>query len=274
MSSNVILAVGDIAGKPSENPGAVLTAKLASRLLDQHPEATVLMLGDAAYERGEAEEFKKFYKPTWGIQKIKARTWACPGNHEYRTNDGAPYYDYFGERAGPDRTGRYSLSLGGWHIVSLNSEEDHDHGSEQIDWLQENLATRPHPCILAFLHRQLFGSGGHGDDDDLKPFWDVLFQQRAEIVLCGHAHHYERFAPQRPDQTPDQQGIREFIVGTGGRDFHGQTKDTPNSQVRGFNSFGILKLTLHPAAYEWEFIPAEGSTFRDASTAPHPANHQ
>jgi Calcineurin-like phosphoesterase len=228
---------------------------------------------DAAYDRGKAQEFQNFYAPTWGIPKIKTRTWACPGNHDYRSDGGEPYYDYFGERAGTDRTGHYSLAVAGWHIVSLNSEVDHDHDSEQIEWLRQNLEEREHPCILAFVHRQLFGSGGHEDDDDIKPFWDVLFEHRAEIVLCGHAHHYERFAPQRPDQTPDDRGIREFIVGTGGREFHGQTKDTPNSEVMGFDSFGVLKLTLHPTAYEWEFIPAEGSSFRDASVAPHPANH-
>jgi hypothetical protein len=273
VASNVILAVGDIAGKPADNPGAQKTAALVSRLLDRDPDATVLMLGDGAYDQGTEDEFRDFYNTTWGIPKIKDRTWACPGNHEYRSSGARPYYRYFGDRAGTRAPGNYSLSVGGWHVVALNSEEDHDPGSPQIGWLRLNLERRPHRCIVAFVHRQLFGSGGHEDDEDIKPFWDVLFEHRAEIVLCGHAHHYERFAPQRPDQTADPRGIRQFIVGTGGREPHRRTKQTPNSEAADFNSFGVLRLVLHDNAYEWEFIPAVGSAFRDASAAPQRGNH-
>jgi hypothetical protein len=256
----VVLAVGDMCGPARKNPGAAATADLARRLLSQHPEAIIVALGDNAYNRGEPDEYREHYAPTWGRQDLFGRTWACPGNHDYRTAAAAPYFEFFGEaRAGTPSRSYYSLPLpeAGWHLVSLNSEVEQDAHSPQLRWLRADLAARRFRPVLAFWHRPRWGSGAHRDSRQPRWFWNTLWDARAEIVLNGHAHHYERFAPQRPDQIPDPAGLRQFIVGTGGRRLSGRTKDTTNSEHARFDLFGILKLTLMPDRYRWEFVAVD-----------------
>jgi hypothetical protein len=273
---DVILAVGDMAGPADANPGSQLTAALVDNLLRQHPSALLLALGDNAYTDGSASEYETFYAPFWGGTAMKEATWACAGNHDYHSKGATPYYEYFKDRAGPsDRRGFYSLDFGSWHLVSLNTEEGYEDGSTQLKWLDRDLSDHASMPTLAFFHRPRFGSGGHGDSDNPEAFWEVLFKHRVEIVLNGHAHHYERFAPQTPDRLPHPAGIREFIVGTGGRELvepkePGRRK--PNSETADGTTFGVLKLTLAPKAYEWEFVPVPGGTFTDRSSAPHPTN--
>ena len=276
--SNVILAVGDMTGPAASNPGAEKTAALVKQLLGQHPGALLLALGDNAYDDGKASEYLSFYTPFWGEDVIKDVTWSCPGNHDYRTKGAAPYYEYFKERAGPaDRRGYYSFDWNSWHIVSLNTEEDYHKGSKQLQFLQADLTAHATMPTVAFFHRPRFGSGGHGDSDNAEAFWDVLFDHRVEIVLNGHAHHYERFAPQTPKQQPHPAGIREFIVGTGGRGLVEPKKPAsrkPNSEVADGRTFGVLKLELAPSSYQWEFVPTPGGTFSDRSPAPRATTHQ
>jgi len=244
-------------GPPRKNPGAAATAALALRLVHDHPDALILALGDNAYNRGKVDEYRDHYAPSWGQADLLGRTWPCPGNHDYRTAAAEPYFHFFGEaRAGTPRRSYYSLPLpeAGWHAVSLNSEVEQDAHSAQLQWLREDLASRRYGPILAFWHRPRWGSGAHRDSKKPRWFWKELYAERAELALNGHAHHYERFAPQRPDQIPDPSGIRQFIVGTGGRRLAGRTKDTPNSDYARFDLFGILKLTLTPDRYQWAFI--------------------
>jgi len=276
--ADVILAVGDMAGPAASNEGSIDTAALLTGLVAAHPGAVVLVLGDNAYDDGTADEYAGFYGPTWGTEAIAARVRACPGNHDYHTLGALPYFAHFKERAGPvDRRGYYSFDLGAWHIVSLNTEAEYRAGSRQLQWLEEDLIQHDTMPTIAFFHRPRFGSGGHGDSDNPEAFWDVLFRHRVEIALNGHAHHYERFAPQTPKRKPDPAGIREFIVGTGGRGLvepkpPGRRK--PNSEVADGTTFGVLKLTLAPNAYEWEFVPTPGGGgFADRSGGPHPTNH-
>jgi len=257
VTKQVVLAVGDMCGPPRKNPGAEATAALARRLIVQEPSAIVLALGDNAYNRGHEDEYRDYYAPSWGQAELLGRTWSCPGNHDYRTAGASPYFKYFGEaRAGTPVRSYYSLPLAeaGWHLVSLNSEVEQDAHSAQLQWLRNDLAARAHQPILAIWHRPRWGSGAHRDSKKPRWFWNTLSEAGAEITLNGHAHHYERFAPQRPDQMPHPQGLRQFIVGTGGRKLHGRTKYTPNSEYARFDLFGILKLTLTPADYTWEFI--------------------
>lgn len=247
-------------GPSRKNPGAEATAALARRLIRDHPDALILALGDNAYNRGKYDEYRDYYEPSWGQPELLGRTWPCPGNHDYRTAAAAPYFRYFGEeRAGTPARSYYSLPLpeAGWHLVSLNSEVDQDAHSPQLQWLRSDLAARRHRPILAFWHRPRWGSGAHRDSKKPRWFWNELYAERAELALHGHAHHYERFAPQRPDQIPDPHGMRQFVVGTGGRRLAGRTKDTPNSEYARFDLFGILKLTLAPERYRWEFIAVD-----------------
>jgi len=248
------------------------TAALARRLVAAHPGAIILALGDNAYNSGRAHEYTDHYTPTWGHPDLLGRTWSCPGNHDYRTAAATPYFTYFGEaRAGTPRRSYYSLPLpdGGWHLVSLNSEIEQDAHAPQLAWLRADLAARRFAPVLAIWHRPRWGSGAHRDSRKPRWFLNELYRARAELVLNGHAHHYERFSPQRPDQIPDARGLRQFIVGTGGRRLHGRTKDTPNSEFARFDAFGLLKLTLTPASYRWEFIDVDD---RVLDTGEQPVN--
>jgi len=270
-----LLAVGDMAGPPGENPGSAPTALLVKSLLAANAGSALLLLGDNAYNDGTAAEYAAHYAASWGGPAIKPVTFPCPGNHDYHSPGATPYYTFFSGQAGSGNRGFYSVDWNGWHIVSLNTEEGYRRGSLQLVWLDADLRSHDTMPTIAFFHRPRFGSGGHGDSDNPQAIWDVLFAHHVEIALCGHAHHYERFAPQDPRQRPDPRGIRQFIVGTGGRELvpprrPGQRK--PNSETADGTTFGVLKLTLDAASYQWEFISSVGG-FTDRSTGPHAVNH-
>jgi acid phosphatase type 7 len=260
----VMVGAGDIAS--CQSSGDEATAKLVERM----PGATVFTLGDDVYEDGTASEFADCYDPTWG--RFKARTEPTVGNHEYQTPGASGYYGYFGAAAGDPSKGYYSYDLGRWHVVSLNSECGQVGGcgasSPMVAWLKNDLASHPAACTLAYFHKPLFSSGSeHGDDPRMRPIWDALYAAGTDVVLNGHDHDYERFAPQTPGGVADPaRGIREFVVGTGGDSLYAFLPPKPNSQVRNVDTFGVLKLTLHPASYEWEFIPVAGETFTDSGT--------
>jgi VCBS repeat-containing protein len=237
-------------------------------LLDNIP-GTVYTLGDNVYPNGSEAEYNDCYDPTWG--RHKARTIPIAGNHEYDTGTAAPYFNYFGAAAGDPDKGYYSTDLGNWHIIVLNSECGEIGGcgpnDPQGQWLQADLAANPRTCTLAMMHKPLFSSttsSSAGQD-----FWTILYQANADVILSGHAHNYERFAPQDPNGVADPvNGIREFVVGTGGisHSSFGQ-QIASNSVVRDDNSHGVLKLTLQPTSYDWEFIPIAGDTFTDSGSA-------
>lgn len=254
----VFVGAGDIA-ECNSNGEDRATAELIQAL----PSAPVFTLGDNAYPDGTAADYA-CYQSTWGA--FKDRTHPVPGNHEYHQVGAAPYFAYFGAAAGPAGQGYYSYDLGTWHIIALNSESS---VNEQVTWLKADLASHPAPCVLAYWHKPFFTSGVvHAPDPSMRPFWDALQAAGAEIVLSGHNHQYERFAPQLPDGTASAEGIRQFVVGTGG--FHSLydfvTPPKPNSEVR-YQGFGVLKLTLGATGYSWEFLPVQGSNFTDTGTA-------
>ena len=261
--SAILAGAGDIADC-RDLSGAEATAKLLERI-----PGTVIAVGDLAYPDGTKQNFE-CYDKTWG--RVKSRTRPAPGNHEFHSAGAAYYFSYFGPAAGDAKHGYYSYELGFWHVISLNSECEAiggcNAGSQQEMWLRADLAAHPAACTLAYFHKPLFSSGSaHGDDIEIKPLWQALYDANADVVVSGHDHDYERFAPQAPDGAADRKrGIREFVVGTGGKNLRpfGDTK--PNSEVRYVGSFGILKLTLHVHSYDLEFIPVEGSTFRDGGT--------
>jgi hypothetical protein len=178
---------------------------------------------------------------------------------------------YFGAAAGEPNKGYYSYDLGAWHILALNSECAEvggcDEASPQGQWLRQNLAEHRNGCLLAYFHRPLFSSGGaHGNDPRMKPLWDALYHAGADIVINGHDHDYERFAPQDPEGRADpDHGIREFVVGSGGKNSHRWfAAPKPNSEARNADAFGVLKLTLHPKSYDWEFVSEAGKSFADS----------
>ena len=174
----------------------------------------------------------------------------------------------FGPNAGPPNQGYYSYELGTWHIVALNSNLTDEAWSEQERWLRADLAAHRTRCTLAYWHRPVFSSGRHGNDPHMHPIWPVLYEFGVDVVVNGHDHDYERFAPQNPDGEADaKRGIREFVVGTGGAGLYEFRTIRANSEVRNNTTWGVLKLTLHATSYDWEFIPVAGGAFHDAGSA-------
>jgi acid phosphatase type 7 len=254
----VLVGAGDIA---SSGTGDSATASLVDAIA-----GTVFTVGDNVYDSGTAAQFTSYYAPTWG--RFKARTRPAPGNHDYVTSGASAYYSYFGSLVGPSGRGYYSYDLGNWHVVSLNSEVPASTGSAQETWLRADLAASTRPCTLAYWHRPLFTSGAnHGPSPETRPLFQALYDHGAEVVVTGHNHQYERFAPMNPAGTVDSaRGVREFVVGTGGAAFYPFGSVQPNSQVRNSSTFGVLKLTLHQDGYTWAFVPQAGRTFTDGGT--------
>ena len=260
-----IAAAGDIACDSSTRGATTCHQAATADLLTAGNFTAVLGLGDHQYPSGALADFKAYYDPTWG--RVKAKTYPAPGNHEYQTSGAAGYFAYFGDRAGPAGRGYYSFNVGTWHVISLNSEISTAAGSPQQTWLQGDLAASSQRCTLAYWHKPLFSSGPHGNDSSVKPLWDMLYAAGADVVLAGHDHDYERFAPQTPSGSADPtRGIREFVVGTGGKEHYSISSTKPNSQVHNTDTFGVLRLTLHPDGYDWQFLPEAGKTFTDSGT--------
>jgi hypothetical protein len=270
----VLLAAGDIADCGSSGDEA--TANLLDEL-----EGMVVTLGDHAYDWGTESDFAECYEPSWGRHRVRTRP--VIGGHEYGSDggDASAYYRYFrrqlggfGRTAVNQRRGWYSYDVGAWHVVALNTSW-RDVGlptpqSAQVRWLRSDLAAHSARCTLALWHDPVFSSGLNGGSFSYKPLWDVLYEHGAEVILNGHDHDYERFALQDPGGRYDpNRGIRQFVVGTGGASHYAFSQGTgilPNSEARNDNTFGVLRLTLLPAAYEWEFVPVAGATFTDAGS--------
>lgn len=235
-----------------------------ARLLDSIP-GIVFVLGDNAYPHGTATDYANCYAPTWG--RHLGRTFAALGNHEYDRGNADPSFDYFGSRVGPRGKGYYSFDLGSWHIVVLNDNSSFvpfAAGSAQDQWLVADLAANTRPCVLAIWHQPRFYNGAANTERRI--LWDRLYAAGAEIVLNGHRHYYQRWAPQKPDGKADPvRGIRQFIVGTGGGELQTPTAIAANSEAVA-SVFGVLKLTLLPNGYLWEFVPVPGSSFTDSGS--------
>jgi hypothetical protein len=252
----VLVGAGDIAG--CKGNGAVRTG----RLLDAIP-GTVIMLGDAAYGSKRVANAFSCYDVAWG--RHKGRTRAVPGNHEYDDTGIDNYFQYFGAAAGPGREGYYSFDAGDWHVVALNSNVDMRRGSPQDVWLRADLAAHRGKCAIALMHHPRWSSGPHQSDRRSVPAWETLEQLGVSAVVAGHDHVYERFRRQRADGTPDTtRGMRQFVVGTGGVNHYDLARVDTGSEVRNDSTYGVLKLTLLPASYRWEFVPVAGKSFRDA----------
>ena len=260
-----LVGAGDIAGCDFKHDSK--TARLLGKI-----GGTIFTLGDNVYPEGTSAQFRNCYDPTWG--KYNKRTRPSVGNHEYDTSSGAkPYFDYFGWRAGKPSRGYYSYDRGTWHIVALNSNcievDGCDWRSAQGRWLKEDLANHRTRCTLAYFHHPLYASGRGEDSPKVRPFWDILYDHHAEVIINGHAHRYERFARIKPSgERSSARGIRQFIVGTGGakREFQ-QGPDEPRVQAKKVGAPGVLKLKLGSGYYHWRFVPVAGRNYTDSGRA-------
>jgi hypothetical protein len=276
--SAVIAAAGDIACDPlssSFNAGfgtaSACRQKYTADLLTGVD--AVLTLGDTQYENGAYDKFLLSYAPTWGLKK--SITFPSVGNHEYQTSGALGYFTYFGAAAGTPGKGWYSYDLAGWHLIALNSNCSAvggcGPGSPQYEWLQADLAANNAVCTLAYGHHPRFSSGNYGNDSSMQPFWQLLYNDGADVVLAGHDHNYQRYAPQTPaGARDDASGIRQFVVGTGGKTHYAVDASGTNRQAANGDTFGVLKLTLRSGAYDWQFVPEAGKTYTDSgSTSCH-----
>jgi fibronectin type 3 domain-containing protein len=280
----VIAAAGDIACSPSSSnynggngTSDACRMKYTSNLLVNAGLSAVLPIGDTQYDSGKLTSFMSSYDPTWG--RVKSISRPAIGNHEYKTTDAAGYFDYFngtGNSTGPagDRAkGYYSFDVGTWHLIALNSSDmctivACGAGSAQETWLKADLAAHPNYCTLAYWHHPSFNSGHDSNLTAMQALLQDLYNADADVILGGHAHDYERFAPQNPSgQLDNARGIRQFVVGTGGAFFTAMGTIKPNSQVREDSTYGVLKLTLHPTSYDWQFVPEAGKTFTDSGSS-------
>jgi calcineurin-like phosphoesterase family protein len=257
-----VIAAGDVAmchGRPASESMAAKTAALIERI-----PGTVIVAGDLAYFSGSEDDFSNCYHPTWG--RFKERTLPAPGNHEYDSAGAAPYFRYWGSAAGEPGKGYYSVRVGTWRIIALNSNIAAERGSEQERWLREDLKAHPAHCTLAFWHHPMFSSGLYGrNNPKMRDMFQALHEAGADVVITGHDHIYERFALQTAQGDVDPvRGIRQFVVGTGGGFATGFGDPVANSELRKTAVFGVLKLTLRADAYSWEFVPIEGQTFSDS----------
>jgi hypothetical protein len=260
----VVAAAGDIGDCSSG--GDEETAALLAKL----PETVVAADGDLAYENGTAAEFASCYDPSWG--RFKAITRPAAGNHEYGSPAAAPYFAYWGAVAGTPGQGWYSYEVGSWHVVVLNSNcafvGGCQAGSPQEIWLRGDLAAHPAKCTLAYWHHPLFSSGYTPGTPEVQPLFQALYDARVELVLSGHAHNYQRWAPMSPSGAVDRRrGVREFVVGTGGKTLRPVGPRVANQEISNDQTFGVLQLALRAGSYAWKFVPVAGKTFSDSGSA-------
>lgn len=254
----VLVGAGDVSNSGS---GDSATAALLDNI-----SGTVFTTGDNVYPDGTSSQFTTYYGPTWG--RHKARTRPSPGNHDYHTSGASGYFTYFGANAGPSGQGYYSYDLGNWHVVSLNSEISMTVGSAQEQWLRSDLAASTKPCTVAYWHKPRFTSGAnHAPNTSTGPLVQALYDHNADVILTGHNHQYERFAPMNPSGGLDTaRGVRHFVAGMGGASHYGFGTIQPNSEARNSDTYGVLKLTLHNNSYDWQFVPEAGKTYSDSGT--------
>jgi Calcineurin-like phosphoesterase len=267
-SDPVVTAAGDIAGGDAGTHDTATGDVIRSINPD-----VALTLGDNDYGDGTLSAYQKEYGPAWG--SFKARTRPAAGNHDYETGNANGLVDYFngaGVRNGPagDRTKGvyYSFNLGSWHLIALDNYVSMASGSPQETWLRRDLAAHPGRCTLAYWHEPRFTSGSiHAPNTATQPLWNDLYAAHADIVLNGHNHQYERFALQNPSGRADPNGLREFVVGTGGQgQYSFDATLAANSQVHQTGTWGVLRLTLHPGGYDWRFVPIAGQTWTDSGS--------
>jgi len=256
-----LVGAGDIASCSSSGDEA--TALLLDGI-----GGTVFTAGDNVYDNGTSTEFTNCYDPTWG--RHKARTRPAPGNHEYNTTGATGYYGYFGSAAGDSSKGYYVYELGAWRVYVLNSNcsvVSCAAGSTQEQWLRADLADNPSACVVAYWHHPRFSDGTHGNSTTVQPFWQALYDAGAELVISGHDHDYQRFAPQTPTGVLDPaRGIVEFVAGMGGRSHYAFATTSPNRVAGNATAYGVLRLDLSAGGYAFSFVPVAGQTYTDSGS--------
>jgi len=267
-TEGTLVGAGDIAACTHTRDSE--TGNLVAGVLTADDSAIAYTVGDNVYPNGGAQYFADCYDPAWGAFSLRTRP--TIGNHDYYNNPGAaPYFAYFGANAGVPGEGWYRYEAGTWRVYSLNSECTTTSAcyATQLNWLRADLAAEPHRCVMAMWHRPLFSTGSHGPSSRMSDFYQALYDAGADVVLAGHDHGYQRFAPADPSGVPDAvRGMRQFVVGTGGASLYAWKTESSLIEVRDNTTYGVLRLDLSPGGYAWEFLPIPGATaFADTGAA-------
>ena len=234
------------------SPGMAPLAKMLNDL-----GGDIFLAGDIAYDNGSADDLRRCFEPDFG--RFKTRMWVAPGNHDYQTPGAAGYFNYFAERAGTDRTGYYAIRSNGWKVLMLNSNIAINNGSAQLTFVRQELQRDPARCTMAIMHHPFDSSGPNGPNPILRDLWQVMYDANVDLVIAGHDHMYERHAPMDASQRPDPvRGIRLMVAGTGGASLYSVARAAVNSEFR-LSAYGLLRLHLEPALYEWEFRDTNGA---------------
>ena len=257
----VIVAAGDIACNTNDTTSTTCHHQATADLITNINPTAVLTLGDNQYENGELTNYNQYYGPSWG--QAFSKTFPSPGNHEYNTAGAAGYFAYFGDRSGSSN-GYYSFDIGSWHLVSLNSNCNQVGGcstnSPQSLWLDADLASHDNACTLVYWHHPRFSAGSHGSNTSMDYFWQLLDSHNVDVALAGHDHNYQRFYPMDLTGSADPQGIREFVVGTGGKTHYSLNPDAISTlETYNTSTYGVLKMILHDTSYDWEFVGESGN---------------
>ena len=277
-----LIGAGDIAvcGTNGDETTAHIVDSLLTAAAADNEQSEVITIGDNAYPSGPEgvdNDFPRCFSPSWGTAHIMNVLHPAPGNHDYDSGSGDPYFAYFGGRAGPWGKGYYSYDIGDWHLISLNSELYFGPGADpaavtaQENWLRQDLANHNVLCTLAYFHRPLFSSGEGSETPEVRGLWQILYDGGADLILNGHHHHYERFLPQTPSGVSDPvNGIEELIAGTGGAELR-RVRNPParNSVTQVHGHFGVLKLMLASGEYSHSFIDTYGRVWDPAERRCH-----
>jgi hypothetical protein len=255
----ILVGAGDIGLCGSR--GAIATGRLVEAMLGE-----VFLVGDIAYPNGSLGAFRQCFEPVWG--HTRDRWHPVPGNHEYESADAVPYFQFFGDVAGPPGLGYYRFLAGEWLILMLNSNIDVGRNSPQYRYVRESLQAGTFRCQMAMWHHPLFSSGPNGNTVKMRDIFQLLYENGVDVVVNSHDHVYERFSRQDADGRLDERGIRQFIVGTGGADLSPFVRTSPNSGQR-ISAFGVMRFTLRPDSYDWEFLETTGSLGDNGTTACH-----
>ncbi|WP_106964857.1 discoidin domain-containing protein [Amycolatopsis orientalis] len=274
----VLAAAGDIAEQCTASSSSCVHPKTAKLVQSMNP-AAVITMGDNQYDSENTgltlQNFKDYYDKTWGA--FKNITHPVPGNHE-TYDDNKPfeaYEQYFGKIATPNGKRYYSWEMGNWHFIALDSNgfvDDKDGGelkdTDQMNWIKQDLAKNTKGCVAAYYHHPRWSSGDHGDQRGSKQLWDLFAQNKVDLILNGHDHHYERFVPQDASGKANPAGPVEIIGGMGGANPYPVHSAHPTTAKLLKDTFGVLKLTMTDTTFSEQLIGLDGKVLDSSPTYP------
>jgi len=264
-----VAAVGDIHEERDSSVPAATAAEAAKADF-------ILGLGDYQYDDGAMAKYNRYFDKDWGPNVPKMYPILAPSHDRFWKNaDPLKYFNGGGAHGYKSPITLqpytpYSFDKGSWHFIALPDACARARGcsiSDITSWLEQDLDIHTNHCTIAYWHQPYFTSASkHGPEASIRPWVDLLVAKHVDIILQGHNHVYERFAPQNSARRADPNGPQAFVVGTGGKGFDRFRDTAPNSVTRNNRTYGVLQLTLKDGSYDWQFVPVAGGTYTDSGS--------